>query len=167
MKRTLEDRFWRRVDQTGQCWMWRGAIFASGYGRVRGREGKTIATWRAHRLAYELTFGPIPDGLCVCHKCDVPACVNPAHLFLGTPAENVNDCIRKGRRRPSRAPRPIMCGTRNPAARLTENQVVDIRQAHAEGGSYRTLSKVFGVCVSSVANVVKGRTWRTSNALLG
>lgn len=74
------------------CWLWLGTI-KGGYGNVAfcGR------TMRTHRLAYELTHGPIPSGLCVCHRCDTPSCCNPDHLFLGTPNDNNQDKIRKGR----------------------------------------------------------------------
>jgi hypothetical protein len=85
--------FWRRVRRSEQCWIWTGPLSDLGYGKVmyRGRH------WRAHRLAYTLSVGPIPTGVMVCHRCDVPACVNPAHLWLGTGLENVRDRDRKGR----------------------------------------------------------------------
>ena len=94
---TLPTRFWSRVDKSGgetACWIWRGATGRADYGviSVAGR-GYVLV----HRLSYELTSGPIPKGLCICHHCDTPLCVNPAHLFLGTHADNMHDRDRKGR----------------------------------------------------------------------
>src|SRR3990167_1420793 len=88
------DRFWSRVfrDVEG-CWPWRGNIATHGYGRVWW-EGRR---WRVHRLAYVLTYGSIPCGMCVLHRCDARACVNPQHLWLGTTVENTRDMMVKGR----------------------------------------------------------------------
>ena len=94
----LSDRLWSRVDTGGEdveCWEWTGARSPAGYGRIKGDNG----TLQAHRVAYELTHGPIPDGLFVMHSCDNPPCCNPAHLSVGTNADNVHDSMRKGRAR--------------------------------------------------------------------
>lgn len=94
---TLAERFWARVavGSHDECWLWQGPLLASGYGAIGTGTGSEIQS--THRVSYELTYGPISAGLFVLHRCDVRACVNPAHLFLGTAQDNVSDMIAKGR----------------------------------------------------------------------
>jgi hypothetical protein len=104
------ERFWRRVNRTDGCWLWTGARKTSGYGEIN--IGGAI--WDTHRLAWTITQGPIPDGLCVLHTCDVRPCVNPDHLWLGTIADNNRDMFAKGRNRSlGRAPHPRSTHCRN------------------------------------------------------
>lgn len=93
----VAERYARAVVKREGCWGWSGAT-TSGYGVLtRGRRGEGFVL--AHRLSWELHRGPIPDGLFVLHKCDVPECSNPDHLFLGTQTDNMSDCRKKGRHR--------------------------------------------------------------------
>lgn len=101
MKPTLE-RVIARLDTTGPCWEWTGATFYKGYGNVRHWNGERWTNKSAHIVMYEAAFGPVPEGLYVCHRCDNPPCCRPSHLFVGTQAENLQDMARKGRGRKSR-----------------------------------------------------------------
>lgn len=89
----LDRRFWQSVDKSGECWLWTAAKWKNGYGLIHNK-GRGFG---AHRVSYELANGPIPEGMFVCHRCDVRHCVNPAHLFLGTNTDNVRDMWSKGR----------------------------------------------------------------------
>lgn len=93
----IEDRFWSKVNKTPTCWLWIGATCNFGYGKIGigGRKNRKLKD--SHRLSWEIHNGIIPLGLCVLHKCDVPSCVNPAHLFLGTKKDNAADAVQKGR----------------------------------------------------------------------
>lgn len=122
------------------CHIWQWARNAAGYGYNGGGF--------AHRKAWIAANGPLPDGLRVLHRCDVPACVNPEHLFVGTQAENVADMVAKRR---------SLGGTRNPSAKLTEDDVLAIRASHEPLG---TLAKRYGVCKATVSDARTGRTWR-------
>lgn len=98
VKRDVSKRFWTKVAKTDEhlCWLWTGAKYRNGYGGF-GVNRNGLKMTGAHRMSWELAHGPIPPGLDICHRCDVPACVNPTHLFLGTTQDNMRDKIAKGR----------------------------------------------------------------------
>ncbi len=158
-------RFWLRVDRTGllsplgrpdlePCWPWTRKIDRYGYGSL-WFDGKTTT---AHKVAWLLTNGPIPDGLCVCHACDVRACCNPRHLWLGTNAENIADRDRKGRQ--SKKPAPVFHGEEHGMAKVTETQVREIRERYIPNVvSYSMLAKEYGVTRRQIMNVVKRISW--------
>jgi hypothetical protein len=148
--RPLADRFWRFVQKSTNptlCWLWIGRLDRDGYGRI-GKGGKYGGMVRAPRAAWELTYGPIPNALCVCHRCDHPACVNPTHLFLGSRRDNTQDMLAKRRDR--------IRGERSLHAVLTPDQVHTIRHSPDIGSA---LAKRFHVSPSTICDIRRRRTW--------
>lgn len=133
------------------CWDWTGARFINGgYGAVNWG-GKHIKT---HRVSYEMFNGPIPDGLHVCHKCDRPVCVNPKHLFLGTPKDNMRDCIKKGRAKKEK-------GVDRYNAKLDEDKVRRIRFLfHDAKMTCFKISKMFRVNSKTITQIVLRNRWK-------
>jgi HNH endonuclease/Helix-turn-helix domain len=147
-----EAHFWAKVNKTDGCWLWTGAKHTDGYGIViRSRKN-----WLAHRYAFTLTYGPIPDGLVVCHACDVRPCVRPDHLALGTQIDNMTDMAQKGRARMVREQR----GEANKGARLTDDRVREIRALYAQGRTLDDLGRRYSVNPATIWHVVHRRTWR-------
>lgn len=151
--RSLKERFWEKVDKRGpdECWEWQAGT-CRGYG-VTSERGVQIL---AHRVSFEFAYGPIPEGMHVCHHCDNPPCVNPAHLFAGTPADNIQDMYAKGRNRDLGMPGDI-----NPNASLTEAQVREIRdRLTGRYGEHVKLAREFGVSRLTIGDIANRRTWR-------
>ena len=147
----MKTRFWAKVQVAGpdECWVWTAAK-ANGYGMFRvGSKGSKTTT--AHRVSYELANGPTSSDLVICHRCDNRACVNPAHLFAGTQAENIEDMVGKARQ--SR-------GERHRPSKLTEVAVREMRRKHAAGDSMKALGREFGVDAAWVSQIVNRRWWR-------
>lgn len=156
------ERFLDKVLRGNECWEWQGATSENGYGQFRVGD-KTL---QAHRVSWLLHFGPIPDGMCVCHKCDNRSCVKPGHFFLGTLLDNIQDKVNKGRQSkgPShqaacRGPRPSMQGSRHPHSRLTEDQVRDIREAIAFEERTQVVAARYGVHMSTIERIAKYQSW--------
>lgn len=150
---TVEEAFWARVDKAGpdDCWLWKGHVEHRGYG-VLGRRSSGTHTLLAHRISWKIHFGEIPDGLCVCHRCDVKTCMNPRHYFLGTIAENNLDNVSKERH---------VKGERVGSAKLTADQVGQIRHEYGSGFSNQSaLSKKFGVAFQTISRIVRNEMWR-------
>lgn len=142
-------RFWSKVDRRGddECWPWIGIFSSSGYGSFCVRNRRDCA----HRVSYILNTGqPVPPRTYICHRCDNPACVNPGHLFAGTPKENVADAIAKNR---------FHCGERGSAAKLTTARVIELRQLRSEGMTYAALSRRFLISHSQAFRIANHQRW--------
>lgn len=136
----------------GQCWEWQRSKNNHGYGTLKVA-GKTAY---AHILAFKLAGNELPDGFDVMHACDNPGCINPAHLEAGTRSKNMADCHARGR---SRIPVPVFLGEANPAAKLTQEDVTQIRQRIARGERQRTIAADFGVSQTLVSAIKRGKVW--------
>lgn len=152
------ERFWSKVDRKGpdDCWLWTGAKQApNGCGLVYGNFGITVeigstCSYRAHRFAWFLTNGEIPEGAMIRHSCDTPLCCNPAHLEPGTARDNIMDAIERGR---------ASLGELNPNSKLTADQVIEIRKAPKSIKSV-TLAKQYGVHPTHIGRLRKGEKWQ-------
>lgn len=152
--RPVADRLWEMIDKRGpdECWPWLGSVHGGGYGHIQvGAKHRT-----AHVVAWELTTGQkMPPGMMGCHKCDNRKCCNPVHIFPGTAADNFRDARNKGRLNPPR-------GERNGRSRLTEAQVIEIRERYAAGESQRDLARAFGLGDGYISRLVRGHFWKSA-----
>jgi hypothetical protein len=148
---SITDRFWRGVIKSDDytCWEWIKNKNAGGYGRI-SISGKIIS---AHRLSWEIHFGPIPDDMCVCHHCDNRSCVNPNHLFLGTYKDNNNDMVSKGRHHPC-------IGEKNPKAKLKETDIATIIKLNKSGFDALTISRKYSVTSNNIRHIINGKSWK-------
>lgn len=135
-----------RFDARAGCWLWTGALHTTGYGVLgRGRRGEGLV--RAHRLAWELVFGPVPAGLLVCHECDVRACCNPGHLFLGTYVDNMQDMSAKDR-------------ASKPAAKLRPRDILKIRELKKQGMTNAAIADRFDIKPRQVRKIASRSQWK-------
>jgi len=146
VKTPVEQRFWSKVEKTASCWNWTG-YKNYGYGIIRINY-ENIGT---HRYSWELHNGKIPDKLCVLHKCDNPKCVNPDHLFLGTPKDNIDDKVSKMRQ----------CkGEQQHLNKLTEDQVREIKNTPKYFRSNIILSDKYNVTQTNIIGIRQGKIWK-------
>lgn len=173
--KTIAERFWPKVARGDGCWLWTAAIHRNGYGKFN-IGGKILL---AHRVAWSLAVGTVAEGSYICHHCDNPGCVRPDHLFIGTPVDNRQDSIKKGRDRignlkkdESEYYRPkLVPSTRNTEnllrgsectwAKLTEEKVREIRRRYISSRiSQRRLADEYKVSVMTINDVVHRRKWK-------
>lgn len=148
----LEQRLREKTDVRGEsdCWLWRGHRHPSGHGQI-GRGRRADGLTYTHIAAWEIASGrKVPPGMCVCHRCDNPPCVNPAHLFLGTKADNTNDMLAKGRH---------PHGEKASWAKLREKDVERIRAMRADGLTQREIADHLGVSRALVGLILQGKRW--------
>jgi len=160
-KEKLQDKY--QIDVNG-CWIWTGDKNKKGYGRLTVQSNNIKKKVRAHRVSYEVYNGPIPQGMLVCHSCDIPSCINPQHLWLGTAKENAADCKAKGRLGHRGAPRGPR-GPRGPMERsvgrgtLTQEDVDIIRKKYSEGSSYKDLALAYNTSAKYIYRVCARLVW--------
>lgn len=158
------ETFWSRVDKNGPvpahrpdlgpCWIWtRAKAVSGGYG-IFGPALKRV--YRAHRFSWTITHGPIPPRLWVCHACDNPPCVRPSHLFVGTNQENMRDCADKGRTYVPTEQR----GAAHHSAKLTDDQVREIRHRHTNGERQADLAREYRLSDNSVSRLLHRLSWK-------
>jgi hypothetical protein len=148
---TIEERFWEKVDIRGpdECWVWLAGKTSKGYGTLWLKGTSHLA----HRVAWELTNGEIPEGICVLHHCDNPPCCNPKCFFLGTRADNVADRDKKGRRADTK-------GISHPRAKLSNEQVLEIRDLRSKGMLQREIAELYPISQQMINHICRRENWK-------
>ena len=141
--------FWSNVEITDTCWIWKSSVDHRGYGRF------SVKGWKkSHRLSYEFFYGRIPSGLCVCHHCDNPLCVNPTHLFTGTHRDNMRDMFAKGRGKVIG-----LKGEESYQSKLKTKDIIKIRKLRQQGKTYQVIADKFNVSPPTIRDIITSRTW--------
>lgn len=140
-RKSLEERLWSRVDRSGgpdACWPWAGANW-KGHGRIKP-PGGVGSPLKPHRVAWELTHGPIPNGLCICHRCDNPPCCNPSHMFLGSHQDNWDDMNNKGRHGRIKVPNEM---------------IPEVVERYLSGETQQSIADDLGVAQTTISEIVR------------
>mgnify|MGYP001566972206 CR=1 FL=1 len=148
LSRPFADRVWEKVAQgeADSCWPWTGALFSNGYGHMADGRRSLLA----HRVVYELTYGPINDDLVVSHRCDQKFCCNPAHLETKPQRGNLEDAVERGL---------IAVGAYASGAKLSEPEAIEARDLYLAGLSQEKIAQRFGVSAGAIQGLVEGKTW--------
>ena len=155
-KQNTPEKFWSRVLKRGldDCWEWQGAKQHRGHGHLRYQKRLV----KAHRLAYELTYGSIEEGVFICHKCNNPPCCNPKHLYAGSPKTNVDDSIKAGTFTRNSIGAE---GEKNPNNKLTKKEIKEIRKMLEETDLYQwQIAEIFNCSQSNVSDIKRNRIWK-------
>jgi hypothetical protein len=146
------ERFIDKIDKSGECWEWTAGKDPDGYGIFHHK--KSV---RAHRFAYKIFKGDVPSGMCICHICDNPGCVNPDHMWIGSVTENNRDRESKGRSDPQH-------GERGHNAKLKNYQAEEIRVKYIPRKyTYQMLADEYGLCPEAIRNIIKNKTYQAKN----
>ncbi len=158
---SVRNRFFSKINQSSDCWLWFGNLNQRGYGRFVVKHGKVAA---AHRASWEIHNGEIPEGLFVCHKCDNPQCVNPSHLFLGTPQDNIADAMKKGRlkgvtrKRPSGLKyKPQSINSRNRRLKIKSDELLKVKALSKRGWKPSEIAAELDVNYITIWKILSGR----------
>ena len=153
-KRLSIDRFMEKVNKTESCWLWTGGTYIKGYGNFWDGSRQISS----HRFSYKYFIEDIPKGMCICHKCDNVACVNPTHLWLGTQKQNLQDMYSKKRNRPLNT---YTSGSKHFNAKLSNIDVKTIRDVYTTGRfSHRELARKFHVSKTIITNILNNKTYK-------
>ncbi len=157
-KKSLQDRFWSKVEKTDDCWVWKGTLGNTNYGEFIIKKNGKWVPMRPSRLSYLLKYGVLPDDKYVLHTCDTPLCVNPNHLFIGTQKDNIQDALKKGR---------IPKGENSYRAKLSEAQIREIRSRYIPRvTTQRQLASEFGVSHTVIGRVINNLSYKNSGEVI-
>lgn len=154
---TIEARYWSHVDRRGpdECWPWTASLKREGHGNFwvgYDALGRAVMD-RAHRVGWQLAHGGSPGALHVRHKCDNPACQNPAHMELGTHLDNMRDMCERKRYK-------VVLGSKHGKSKLVESDIRNMRELYASGATQVSMAEMFGISQSNVSDIVRGKIWR-------